>query len=65
MIKIIDQLNAGKYTVVILDSAIPSIWNKKVKIGNKEYRTEIAYDLPNGLGIIGKGEFIGKEITFI
>ena len=65
MIKIIKQLDIGKYTLVELDSTTPDTKFNKAIIENEEYELEIAYDLKNSIGIIGKGNFIGKEIIFI
>ncbi len=59
------QLNVGKYTVISINQELPTNWGKLVEINGKKYETEIAYDLPNSLGIVGTGEFVGKEIKFI
>ena len=65
MIKIVKQFDLGKYTLVAMDSPMPNKKFNKVKINEKEYKTEIAYDLDNSIGIIGKDNFVGKEITFV
>lgn len=65
MIRIIEQLKTGKYTLLALDSPPPNHWDKKVEIEGTEYETEIVYDLPNHIAVIGSGEFKGKEIIFI
>lgn len=64
VIKVEFQHSEGKYTLVGLDSPIPDNWKKKVTIDGKEYDTEIVYDLPNHIAIIGNGNFVGKEIVF-
>lgn len=65
MIRIETQFDAGKYTLLGLDFPPPLKWNKKVEIDGIEYETEVAYDLKNSIGIVGKGNFVGKEIKFI
>ncbi len=65
MIKVEKQLDAGKYTLLILNVLVPNINFKKVIIDGNEYETEIAYDLKNSIGILGKGNFVNKEIQFI
>ena len=64
MIRIEKQLDAGKYTVLCLNQPIPVECGEKVTIDNKEYKTEIVYDLPNSIGILANGNFEGKEILF-
>ena len=65
MIKIIKQIDAGKCTLLILDSPIPNKNFHKVSIDGNKYETEIAYDMKNSIGILGNGEFEGKEIVFV
>lgn len=65
LIKIKNQLEVGKYTVLILDSNIPYSKVSKVIIDGRTFKTEIVYDMPNSIGIIANGNFIGKEIKFI
>lgn len=65
MIKIKSQLEVGKYTVLILDSNIPYSRGSEVVINGRTFQTEIVYDIPNSIGIIAHGDFIGKEIKFI
>lgn len=65
MIKVKKQLDAGKMTLLILDSPIPDSNFSKVLIDGNAYETEIAYDLKDSIGILGKGEFENKEIQFI
>ncbi len=65
MLKIKGQLEVGKYTVLCLDGDLPPHRKGFAKIGDKRYRTEIVYDLPRSIGIIGKGDFVEKEIEFI
>ena len=65
MNKIIEQFNCGKFTVISLQSPPPPNWKKGVRIDNCEYDTEIVYDLPGSIGIIGNGNFKGKPIEFL
>lgn len=65
MIKVEKQLDAGNYTLLILDAPVPDTNFKKIIIERNEYETEIAYDLKNSIGILGKGNFVNKEIQFI
>ena len=65
MIKIEKQLDVGKYTLLILDSPVPAVNFKKVSIAGVEYETEIAYDMKNSIGVLGKGAFENEEIIFI
>ena len=64
MIKIVKQLDAGKYTVLCLNAPIPNIKFKKLVIDEKEYESVIVYDLPKSIAIKTKGNFVGKEIKF-
>ena len=65
MITIRKQLNAGNYTVLLLDSEIPHTKFSKLLIKGKEYNPEIVYDLKNSIGIAATGNFEGEEVTFI
>lgn len=65
MIKVDKQLQAGKYTVLLLDSEIPHIRFSKLVIDGKEYKPETVYDLENSIGIPATGDFEGKEVKFI
>lgn len=65
MIKIIKQFDVGKYTLIGMDSQTPNTKFNKAIIDGKEYELEIAYDLKNSIGIVGKGNFVGKEIIFV
>ena len=64
MVKIEKQLNAGKYTVLCLNQPIPFECGNKVTIDGREYEAEIVYDLPNSIGILATGSFVGKDIVF-
>lgn len=59
------QLNVGKNTLLILDSPVPMISFKLIKIDNKTYKPIIAYDIENSIAIEGKGLFEGKKIEFV
>lgn len=59
------QLDAGKYTVLILDVESSHIRYNKLVIDGKEYKPVIVYDLPKSVAIEAKGNFVGKEIEFI
>ena len=65
MTKVYKQLKAGRYTVILLDSEIPSIRFSKLEIDGKEYKPETVYDLENSIGIAETGDFEGKEVKFI
>lgn len=65
MIKIIDVLQAGNNTVLVLDSQLPTKpWNK-FKVGKKEYKPIPVYDMPNCVATDVHDDFVGKEIIFI
>ncbi len=64
MIKISHQLDARKYTVLGVDGKLPPNKTGKVKIDGIKYKTEIIYDFPDHIAIIGTGNFVGKEIEF-
>jgi hypothetical protein len=61
-IKVLNQLNAGLYTVIQVDKK--TNFGNFAIIENKEYETEITYDLPNSIAIKAVGNFVGKEIMF-
>lgn len=65
MIKITEQLNAGKYTVLCLDAPVPLQRFDKVGIDGNLYEAEIVYDLPRSIGIMATGNFVGKKIEFL
>lgn len=65
MIKVDKQLQAGKYTVLLLDSEIPPIRFSKLVIDGEEYKPETVYDLENSIGVAATGDFEGKEVKFI
>ena len=61
--KIISQLEINDFTTIIEVSQSKDFGNYAV-IENKEYPTEIVYDLPNHIGIKAHGDFVGKDVTF-
>ncbi len=65
MIKIINQLDAGKHTVLFLNAALPQKNFKKIEIDGREYQPEVVYDMPNALAVSEKETFVGKAINFI
>lgn len=65
MIRVDFQYNTGKYTLLGIDSLLPCNRTGKVRIAGKEYQTEIVYDLPNHIAVLGDGDFVGKEVEFI
>jgi hypothetical protein len=66
LIKVEFEYNTGNSTLLGLDSDIPESWTgKEVIIAGKKYKTEIVYDLPRHIAIIGNGTFKGKEVEFI
>ena len=64
MIKVVDQMEAGKYTVLFLDKLVPFANFNKLTIGEVEYSPEIAYDMEKCIAINAKGRFVGKELRF-
>lgn len=65
MRKIVDSFVVGKYTVLVLDSPPPREWRKNVRVENIEYESDIAYDIPNAICVIGTGDFDGKIVEFV
>ena len=65
MIKIEKQIDLGNRVILLLDSALPNKRFSKLRINGKEYMPEVVYDLKNSIGVIGTGDFEGKEIEFI
>ena len=65
MVKVYKQLKAGNYTILLLDSEIPSTRFSKLKIAGEEYKPEIVYDMKNSIGVATSGDFEGKEVKFI
>lgn len=65
MIKVYKQIEAGNFTVLLLDSEIPRIRFSKLLIDGKEYKPEVVYDLKDSIGVLAIGDFEGKEIKFI
>lgn len=65
MIRILDQLEAGRYTVLFLEAETPLINYSKIVIDEREYKPVTVYDLPQSIAIEAKGDFVGKEIKFI
>ena len=66
MLKVTYQLATGKYTLVGLSDHLPYHWTgHEVFIEGKAYQTEIVYDLPKSIAILGAGDFVGKEIAFV
>lgn len=65
MSKVIAQLEVDKYTLLELDSTLPLKKYNKIAIEGKEYNTEIVYDLQNNIAVLAKGDFVGKEVSFV
>jgi len=56
----------GKYTLVGLSDSPPYNWKgNEVLVEGKSYKTELVYDLPKCIAVLGVGDFVGKEITFV
>ena len=64
MNRINDQFTVSNYTVLLFDELRVTGAGKTVKIDGKTYPTEIVFDLPNSIAIIGQGEYIGKDAVF-
>lgn len=65
MIRVLNQIDAGENTLLILDSPVPQRLFKKIIIGENEYDAVVVYDLDNSIGVAGKGDFEGKIIEFL
>ena len=60
------QHSTGRSTLLGLSGNIPQDWRgSEVILDGERFRTEIVYDLPGHIAIIGKGDFVGKQIQFI
>ncbi len=64
MIRVVSQIETGKYTLLQLSEGLPNTWCTEATIDGKTYKTEIVYDLPNHIAIVGHGDFTGKEVVF-
>lgn len=64
MNRINDQFAVSKYIVLLFDELHVTGSGKTVLINGKMYPTEMVFDLPNSIAIIGQGDFIGKEAVF-
>ena len=64
MNRINDQFTVSKYTVLLFDELRLTGSGKTVTIDGKTYTTEMVFDLPNSIAIIGQGEYIGKDDVF-
>lgn len=62
--KIKSVLHIPGHTVLSFDAPLPKK-RDKVRIENRIYKTEIVYDMPNSIGIIGKVDAAGKEAEFL
>lgn len=60
--KIISQIEINEYTVIEVSEK--TNFGDYAVIENKEYPTELVYDLPYQIGIKAKGNFVGKDVTF-
>jgi len=74
LIRVLNQIDAGENTLLILDSPVPQRLFKKIIIGENEYDIVIAHDLDHptcvlendsSIGVAGKGDFEGKIIEFL
>lgn len=43
---VIDCFSAGAITVLVLNDFPPAGWKRSVRIREKEYETEMVYDIP-------------------
>ena len=64
MNRIRDQFTVSKYTILLFDELCITGSGKTIKIDDKSYSTEMVFDLPNSIAIIGHGEYIGKDAGF-
>lgn len=67
MAKVINQESIEKYTILTLDERIIDIKpsGRYVVIDKQKYKAEIVYGQAYTIGIIGRGNFIDKEIKFV
>ena len=65
MIKVTEQFEAGKYTIICLDNPVPLKKFDRIEIDGISYIPEIVYDLPQSIGVLGIGNFVGKTVSFI
>lgn len=59
---IINQLEINGFTVIEVDEE--TYFGNYAVIENREYPTEIIYDLAKHIGIQAKGNFVGKKVSF-
>ena len=60
--KIINQIEIDDYIVIQVPDQ--TYFGNYAGIEGEEYSTEIVYELPNGIAIQAKGDFLGKEVFF-
>ena len=67
MIKIVDQIGAGKHLLLLLDTDRPLEQYSHVTIDGTEYKPIIPYGVRtrNCVAIDSTDNFIGKEIKFV
>ncbi len=66
MVKVLSQFEIDKYTILALDTKVLDIKQafRYLIIDGVKYKAEIVYDAPYGIGLIGHGDFVGKEVQF-
>ena len=51
-------------TLIGFDEVIPNnLLSDTVRIDGTDYKTEIVYDLPNHIAILGEGDFLGTQFS--
>ena len=67
MYKIIDNFNAGDYTVLVVDNKLPNTSFSFANICGEVYSITIPYDIPNSIAIKMKTDinYLGKTVEFI
>ena len=65
MRRVMDCFLVSGITVLVLDSPPPLDWKCSVCIRGTNYETEMVFDIPNAIGIIGNGDFQGEIVEFL
>ena len=62
---ITDQVNSGKYTLLVLDGSYFGNKFTHVRVDGVTMKAIIAFDIPNVIAVEQKGDFVGKNIEFV
>ncbi len=64
LLQIKDKLNIAGRTLLTLDGKIPDNAISKVRVGQKEYEFDVAYDMKNTIGIRAE-DVMGDSVEFL